>query len=107
MKHFYLLLIAMVLLFGCEYPFSSGGTPIPVATYENQSFTLSGYYDVTVNNLSSEDLNLWFEVPAKGRTNFVLPANGAKVFGSEYNVQKNTTYSVGGEGYATVTRTVF
>lgn len=81
-------------------------SPVPVATYENQSFVKEGYYDVTVNNLKNFPLILTFETQ-NGSSNFILPANGFKVFGSSYGLKKNSTYTVKGEGYEEITKTIF
>lgn len=96
-----LLIVALLLFMSCEYPFASGGTPIPVLTSYNASLTVNGYYDITVNNLSDEELQLWFDSPSKGKENFRLPPNGVRTFGSEYGVVAGTYYSIGGDGYST------
>lgn len=106
MKKWCILLLSLLFLCGCEYPFASGGTPIPVLSRYNESLTINGYYDVTVNNLTDESLDLWFDSPGKGKENFRLPPNGVRTFGSEYGVVAGTYYSIGGEGYSTLSEMV-
>lgn len=101
MKMWQLFLIPFLLLLACEYPFASGGTPIPVLATYGESMTIDGYFDIRVNNLSDEELLLWFDSPGKGKEPFSLPPKGMRTFGPEYGVVAGSYYSIGGDGYST------
>ncbi len=103
MKFLLILLPFLVFFVSCDSPFSSSGTAIPILTNHYISPVSNDTYEVTITNMSSDELHLWFESPAKGVQNFVLLPSVAHVFGSEYQLKKNMSYSVGGDGYTTKT----
>lgn len=104
MKHLIYLLILM-LFWSCDFPTSAGTDTIPISTTHTKSFIVDGNYEVTVFNLSDEDLSLWFKSP-KGKTEFTLIANSTKKFGAEEQIRNHSTYEVGGEGYMPLTQTI-
>ncbi len=97
-----LLISILLLMYSCDSLFgdNEGGESLPVLSTHNESIAMSGNYEVHLTNLTEEELQLWFQSTG-GKNRFTLPPNGVKSFGPEYQVMKNTYYSVGGSGYTT------